>query len=289
MPIPPRNKPTVRQMLVPAAPADATAVRREMASRAKRIATETMRMAASPYVQDTLAQAVGNMVAPSRIAAKPLPPDRFGQASVPTSEITINSSKGFRPHSDIPAGAYGLRNVMAHEFAHVATNPKEDFPAYMAVRRPVLTFRGAEGAPLTPDVLNAEVRRTHPSWSSEKDMTYMPVSALPGPESSAIKALDWYYSQSKETPFGERFSDFYNPTSEAFAQAFTNATEFLAENAKGVQRNYRERLGQLEGNTPGAGQIVQDLLSRDIYAQHPLQRVITASPRAARTSSTTKR
>lgn len=283
MPIPPGKKPTVRQMLAPAAKADATATRQAISLPARKIVSETMNMASSPYVQDTLAQAVANMVAPSRISARSLPPNRLGQALQPTSEITINTSGDFRPNGGrTPAELRDLRNVMTHEFAHVATNPQQDFPAYMAVARPALSFRGAGGTPLTGDVSTAEVRRTHPNWSSQKQMPYTPVSELTNPELSAIKALDWYYSQSKATPFGERFSDVGNPTGEAFAQAFTNAVAFLAENATDVQPTYRSRLGQLEGNTPGAGQIVQDLLSRDIYARHPLRQMIVPSSQPVR-------
>jgi hypothetical protein len=61
---------------------------------------------------------------------------------------------------------------------------------------------------------------------------------------------------------------------EALAQAYTNAASFLSETARDTT-GFRQRLGELEGNTPGMGTIVRDLLTaRPIYKQHPLKKVI---------------
>ena len=68
----------------------------------------------------------------------------------------------------------------------------------------------------------------------------------------------------------------YGQTSrnEALAQAYANAAGFLSETA-GDTTGFREKLGQYEGNTPGAGSIVRDLLTaRPIYQHHPLRGVI---------------
>lgn len=68
----------------------------------------------------------------------------------------------------------------------------------------------------------------------------------------------------------------YGQTSpeEAMAQAYVNATTFLSETAPDTA-GFRQRIGALEGNTPGMGGIVRDLLkNQSIYRQHPLRGVI---------------
>lgn len=293
MPIPPRKTPTVRQMLAPMDP-EANLKRMVAEDRAKR-SQDVFALRQTPYVADTLAQAVQNPTVAKRIIPIDLRKGVYGEADTSLGNIYINASGNtpFVENMPTPAGNRVLRGILAHEMAHMAPNPKQDFPSYNAVARPRLLFESrAEGKMLQRDMPNGKReeinldtgrindQKIHWPWNQPR---------LSQSESAAIRALDEYYAQSKESLWGGKYSDFEDPTGEGFAQAFTNAVEFLAENATGVQRNYRERLGQLEGNTPGAGQIVQDLLSRDIYAQHPLQRVITASPRAARTSPQAKR
>jgi hypothetical protein len=58
---------------------------------------------------------------------------------------------------------------------------------------------------------------------------------------------------------------------EGYAQAFKNAFNFLGETARDTEMDYRKLAGDLEGNTPGMGMIVQDLMKRPIFAKHPLQ------------------
>lgn len=68
----------------------------------------------------------------------------------------------------------------------------------------------------------------------------------------------------------------YGQTSpdEALAQAYTNAVSFLSETAPDTT-GFRQRLGELEGNTPGMGSIVRDLLrARAVYKNHPLKGAI---------------
>ena len=61
---------------------------------------------------------------------------------------------------------------------------------------------------------------------------------------------------------------------EALAQAYTNAVSFLSETAPDTA-GFRQRMGALEGNTPGMGSIVRDLLQgRPVYQQHPLRGAI---------------
>lgn len=68
----------------------------------------------------------------------------------------------------------------------------------------------------------------------------------------------------------------YGQTSrdEALAQAYANAVSFLSETAPDTT-NFRQRMGELESNTPGMGSIVRDLLkARPVYKQHPLRGAI---------------
>jgi len=66
-------------------------------------------------------------------------------------------------------------------------------------------------------------------------------------------------------------------SSERFAQAFTNAADFLSPTSADTT-GYRQLLGRYEGNTPGMGGIVADLLERNpIYSNHPLHGLIRSS------------
>jgi hypothetical protein len=67
--------------------------------------------------------------------------------------------------------------------------------------------------------------------------------------------------------------DAYGATSpdEAYAQAFRNAFDFLAETARDPKMDVRAFAGDLEANTPGMGMIITDLMKLPIFANHPLQ------------------
>lgn len=68
----------------------------------------------------------------------------------------------------------------------------------------------------------------------------------------------------------------YGQTSpdEALAQAYTNAVSFLSETAPDTT-GFRQKMGEYEGNTPGMGAMVRDLLrAKPIYQKHPLRSVI---------------
>ncbi len=64
-----------------------------------------------------------------------------------------------------------------------------------------------------------------------------------------------------------------NPDEEKYAQAFVNAYRYLTDTAKDPKMDYRGYLGKLEGNTPGTGDIVLDLLKTKLFQKHPLQEV----------------
>jgi hypothetical protein len=76
------------------------------------------------------------------------------------------------------------------------------------------------------------------------------------PEGKASLALNEYYTKDQH---------------EGAAQAFKNAWGFLAETAKDPKQDYRKLAGDMEGNTPGMGLIIQDLMKLPIFAKHPLQ------------------
>lgn len=76
------------------------------------------------------------------------------------------------------------------------------------------------------------------------------------PEFKAFATVDPYYRTNSR---------------EAFAQAFVNAWEFLAETAKNPKMDYRKFAGDLESNTPGMGMIVRDLLKDPKFSEHPLR------------------
>jgi hypothetical protein len=70
----------------------------------------------------------------------------------------------------------------------------------------------------------------------------------------------------------EKLDPYYaTDPSEGYAQAFKNAFNFLAETARDPKMDYRKFAGDLEGNTPGMGMIIQDLMKLPIFAKHPLQ------------------
>ena len=78
----------------------------------------------------------------------------------------------------------------------------------------------------------------------------------PTPYAAAIEKVDPYYRKSQD---------------EAFSQAYANAIQLLREKDF---TNAGEKLGEIEGRTPGTGIILRDLLNKPIFAQHPLRKVI---------------
>lgn len=234
-------------------------------------------MAKSPLVTDTLVPAVRNYTLPNRIRPGALPDGVFGETFPNTSEVYINTGRAnWLQQGDTPAGTRNLRNTVLHEAAHTATDPRADFPEYFSVQRPDLWFSGdgetvyrgkpGQGASTKSEALNLRTRRV----TGDHARSGMFPKASPA-EVQAFRDLDPYYREGREVRFGGGTTDY---DGESFAQAFTNAMGFLSDNASGVQPNYRERIGRLEANTPGAGQIVRDLLNKPVYAKHPLKSVI---------------
>jgi hypothetical protein len=235
-------------------------------------------MAKSPFVRDTLNGATGNHYLHEKVRPAELQDGMFGEARPNRNEAWINTGKAdWLQSGDTPAGTRNLRNTVIHESSHLVPDPKAAFPSYAAVNRPDLWFdgmgkgtvvRGGQDGSLdsrneTIDLKSGRVKNG-PSGNG------MFPKVAPS-EVAAFKALDPYYRQGKQSRMDGGRTEYEG---ESFAQAFTNAMGFLEENAQGVTPSYRERIGQLEGNTPGAGQILQDLLRKPIYANHPLRKVI---------------
>ena len=79
--------------------------------------------------------------------------------------------------------------------------------------------------------------------------------AKSSPKKKASLALDEYY---KESPI------------EGYAQAFVNAWNYL-DKTKDPKVDYRKLAGEMEANTPGMGQIIENLLQLDLFHNHPLR------------------
>jgi hypothetical protein len=241
-------------------------------------------VAKSPYFRDTLGvkSPVGTTLAGG---------NTFAYYDPRSKGIFVNVSKPVesRNSEQTPAGSRTARNVLTHEGAHAlyAENP-EAFPSYNAVRRP--TFSTSSDAVSLRDGSPLGVVRSHQGDDPQRGRTTFDVPnrniteqipimfgmgrknvtrSMTPSEQEALRALDRYYMLG-----GLRGNEIATDPDESFAQAYTNAANFLSETASDTT-GFRERLGRYEGNTPGAGGIVRDLLiGRPIYGKHPLKGVI---------------
>lgn len=198
--------------------------------------------------------------------------------------------------SRTPASVRTAKNVLTHEGGHALSDAlPRGFPSYYAVKRPQMRtpVESDEGVydPETPlkrvsidssedpnrlwtefDVAKNQVTERTPRWLglSVKEST----RPMRPSEQQALQALDRYYAFGRQVPTFTSYPVLGTDPDEAFAQAYTNAAGFLSETA-GDTTGFREKLGRYEGNTPGAGAIVRDLLmARPIYRQHPLRGAI---------------
>lgn len=252
------------------------------------VAREYKNVAASPYFRDTLG--VKQSVLPEYMGSS----GPYGYYAKKRDYIGFNPDK---PVDDAPsggplAGDRTPRQVLTHEGAHALDN-KEMFPSYYSVERPTfrVPFPNNDKAVIIANALKSPmVQRVMPDGSvnqfnmenktsgqPRKLMGILPHGTSYQPmlssEVKAIQALDPYYA------IGGVYSGMGGPYAgtnpgESFAQAFTNAAGFLSETAADTT-GYREKLGRYEGNTPGAGAIVRDLLmGNQIYKNHPLKKSI---------------
>jgi hypothetical protein len=155
-----------------------------------------------------------------------------------------------------PASLVNPRQVQIHEFGHLANSRVGGaFPAESE----------------TAKVFNsnyADALFSKPQFSSLL-YSLRDASKQSGPEFKAAASIDPYYRTEPR---------------EAFAQAFVNAWEFLAETARDPKMDYRKFAGDLESNTPGMGMIIRDLLKDKIFKAHPLRGKIFTEGENARTS-----
>lgn len=198
--------------------------------------------------------------------------------------------------SQTPASVRTAKNVLTHEGGHALADAlPRGFPSYYAVKRPQMRTPDESGDfsynPEKPlrrvsidsnedpdrlwtefDVAKNQVTERTPRWLglSVKEST----RPMRPSEQQALQSLDRYYAFGRQVPTFTSYPVLGTDPDEAFAQAYTNAAGFLSETA-GDTTGFREKLGRYEGNTPGAGAIVRDLLTaRPIYRQHPLRGVI---------------
>jgi len=109
------------------------------------------------------------------------------------------------------------------------------------------------------EIGHAYGKSAFPSYPYVTGRGRIPITPKTPTEETAVALLSPYSQRSPE---------------EGLAQAYTNAVDFLSKTAKDTA-DFRETLGMYEGNTPGAGSIVRDLLkARPIYDKHPLKRAI---------------
>jgi hypothetical protein len=263
-------------------------------------------IARSPYFRDTL-----------RVSSETFPisdrPSLYGSYNPNMGGIgyNVSTSLPISMRSDqYPADTPTARNVLTHEGAHsledLPGGIKQNFPSWAAVNRPDF-YSYIRKENMNKDIpleafKSSFARRDDPSYRRNPES-----DALIGLKEGKIKDRPWmWYTRflGFEMPFRreremlpaekrafEALSPYYmfagpnvrdsrqvigNP-SESFAQAFTNAADFLSRTSSDTT-GYRQLLGRYEGNTPGMGGIVADLLERNpIYSNHPLHSLIRSS------------
>jgi hypothetical protein len=251
------------------------------------------RVAESPYFRDTLG------------VTSPVDEDYEGRGAnayyTPSKDrIFVNTRRApdAEDPQQTPAGSFTAKSVLTHEGAHSLTNKEDKFPSYFAVNRPNITknlaadenFSYVGKQPLDKINIwqrqkgrvvddkefdlnkNVVTEKNKPKYfgmfgSKDVDRT------ISQPEKTAIEALDRYYALGgMRSMFGGEFLE--TDPNEALAQAYTNAAGFLSETANDTT-DFRNKIGRYEGNTPGAGAIVLDLLKGNpIYKNHPLKSII---------------
>ena len=282
--MPPRQPPKRKVAVKPKAPAKAL-TDAERAERIAQTARAYSEIAKSPYFLDTLG--VKSPVAADLMGETGL----YGYYDPRRDAIFVNPGQPVEKMSrgGAPADDRTARQVLTHEGAH-ALDKEEDFPSFYSVNRPLFRalYDKEKGVVFKDALKSSDIQRVMPNRTIDRfnmqDKTSLQPKTffgipygegfqpMPPSEAKAIQALSPYYAIggiSAKDP-DRAITD----PSESFAQAYTNAAEFLSQTA-GDTTGFREKLGRYEGNTPGAGAIVRDLLTgRSIYKQHPLKGVI---------------
>ena len=254
----------------------------------------------SPFVQDTLGWKKG---------FKSLSSSRAQGVYAPESDdIGVNPFSILEPDtaSTTPlASRRTARGVVTHEMGHAKDyqarkKNQTAFPEYARVTRPVFQAPSKEGfdfslkQSLPPVTVGDEVYDTQkgtvtspasggvrrllgllsPKIQQPLEERMRQKRTMTPSEKEAFANLDRYYALGGERTEGDGSKVLVTNPDEAFAQAYTNAIDFLSRTSTDTSK-YRELLGRYEGNTPGAGAIVLDLLrTNPVYSKHPLKREI---------------
>lgn len=279
-------------------PRQETAQERDDRRQAEMLAVnnEYAALSESPFVQDTLGWNKGFF-----------PRDVTGNMAVyRPSDDRIFVSRSTTPEPDTAsvtplASRKTARSAIAHEVGHAQDfrarkENREAFPEYARVTRPTFyaehpdIFRFVPSQPFPVLTVlqdkDASFKKAPKYDTQNKTVTRVPSSGLrkmlgirenqpmTASEQKAFADLDRYYALggTKTNDFGKKF--LMTDPDESLAQAYTNAVDFLSRTNADTS-GYREMLGRYEGNTPGAGAVVQDLLrARPVYSKHPLKGVI---------------
>lgn len=227
------------------------------------------------------------------------------------SKMIVGNKSAKLPAPDprkTPADNNTAKNILTHEGGHALTDETdeeyEQFPSYAAVRRPRFTtpfsgpFSMVDGKP--PAIVTRETSEDQKAgreattfdrdkntvaepirkpnrfpWYQLDKRTIMKERPMLPSEAKAMGALNKYYAFAAPVNndyTGKQYIE--SRPREAFAQAYTNAAGFLSETANDTT-DFRNKIGRYEGNTPGAGAIVLDLLKGNpIYKNHPLKSII---------------
>lgn len=255
-------------------------------------------VAQSPYYRDTLG-------IKSNVSAMLDDPSVYGSYTPDLSTINYNVGAPIftsMPQGAYPADSYTARNVLTHEGGHEQQRLFPDnFPTWKAMTTPAFfanvpknvgikfedlkktKFSRADPDKFDPygyDVVNIDMQNKtidNPSrlfgifqrFASRNKRNMTPA------EVAAFEALSPYYMFAGRS--SGNLERVIGTDEERFAQAFTNAADFLSRTSSDT-KGYRELLGKYEGNTPGMGGIVADLLARNpIYSNHPLHNLIRSA------------
>jgi hypothetical protein len=197
------------------------------------------------------------------------------------------------------------RGVVTHEVGHAKDyqarkNNRTAFPEYARVTRPTFQAPKPEEFNLSLDQQLPPVTVGDEVYDTQKGSVTSPASggvrkllgllspeirqpleermrkkrAMTPSEKEAFANLDRYYALGGERKGDDGKKFLVTSPDEAFAQAYTNAIDFLSRTASDTSK-YRELLGRYEGNTPGVGAIVLDLLrTNPVYSKHQLKKEI---------------
>jgi hypothetical protein len=178
-------------------------------------------------------------------------PKAYGRFEPPVNQ---EANQAFTRYRQTPAeNVFDPRRTMIHEYGHIANSldgsiPESSVPFKMMQDAELFKERAGLGKTSLP--LNIYDFPRVSDWASPG---YRSIST---PEYKAVASIDPYSTMSPR---------------EAFAQAFVNAFEFLAETAREPKMDYRKFAGDLEANTPGMGLIIRDMLKLPLYKNHPLR------------------